>query len=976
MLFPFAILLALLLLLNAVAAQDCDQCGSCEVIEEACVEKLTVDELFVDCHQVPPFDGDPCTNEDIVDGETVKVHIPGCCTDDESCDQFKPDSCYLSTCVIAEGDTHGTCEHTRIENCCNDNSECPKQKCYDYVCDETCPESTELLFTSSSGGIGHRRAWSKRAISLDTQCKRCVGTKRPGCCLTSGDCDFGGALGNCTQHEIGICDGNHECVCVPNKGEECTHQTEEEDCAYLTPKLEKCPNECAAIHCVKGHCVIEIDEDVDFDHDNVTCADDCDDRNATISSFVWCGAVAGQNDDEDAFLKCGTEVNRRCGECLAGEMEVPEDSFDCAPENLPDGPCMLTRECDCCDHSPSQERPDEVACCKIDCNPNDNGVLECNGEPRQVCVTKSADPDPDADTEMENQCQKYGMETENKPCDCDPSIIGLDCTNCWHASTDAPCPVCLADPVEECNTQGGGERKRACAAKKKKRQVVECDECPNSDATSADLTCFLDCDGDDEPVCDPETGSALECCQALHDRHPEYEHVQQQVRDCCDAIIRESNADTATDENNLFPADGNAATFPATASACNYTSTPYIPNQCNCTDGYIDSASFNDTTHTDYCDCTSDLIGQDYIAECAPDADSDCVPSCETERVCVPLDPASNSIVAVCASVGMLAPSPSQCDCDDSDPTASTYHGCFADVDGDTFVNCTSCVSTCGECPEGTHPLTPVLLGQRAPPKVRAPLGGSRHVNAAGHRHAKRQEPECPEFPVYIPCPCSAPIEPGDQCTDEEPPKPIGQRCDCCDIDPYAFPGSRWCSTRPRVCPDEETGDPSFDYNCDDDDDHLVVCEDHGDEEDGNDDIVHDTDDGRDRYMRGCQPENDDDANSPEVFTETEQSGECKFNETIQNCTTVHGFCLERKRNIGDIMHLGYAANRKRAMGDGHIQVHAPIECDNSSIVDPEDVTPPLFGSCFEYIEECHARTHHNVTMCHCDCDICVMVGQ
>lgn len=961
----------ILLFLLAVYGDECDGNGVCESIEKAHVESLYVDELFLDCHQVPPFDGDPCTNEDIVDGQVVKVHIPGCCFDDTDCEPFRPDSCYVSTCLIRDGDTHGTCVHSRTALCCNDVSDCPKQKCMDYVCDENCPQG-ELFFTPHASGQ-HHQAWSKRSVSLNTQCKQCVGTQRPNCCLTSADCDFGGRLANCTQHEIGVCDGNHECVCIPNKGEECTHQTEDVDCAYLQPKLERCPNECAAIHCVKGHCTIEIDPFTDFDGDGFNCTGDCDDRNSTVHAFVWCASTEGRNDDNDAFVKCGTDVYRRCGACNAGEVEVPADSFDCSAENLPDGPCMLTRECDCCDNHASNERPDHVICCHADCDADDGGVLECGGDARQVCFTKPANEE----TTMDAECQAWGATTEKSPgCDCEERD-GLDCTNCWHAAADQPCPApCDAEPLGVC---GGGDdplvqaspgarlqSKRGC---KKKRQPTICDQCPNSPATTADKTCFLDCDGDDQPVCPTDTGSALECCTNLADRKPtSYDHVKPEIKTCCEAIIKESNADTATDANNLFPADGDASTFAATAPFCNHESTPYIPNQCVCVEGYIDSSRFNATTHTDYCDCTTEDIHDDYIYSCGVDNDHDCVVDCEPVRRCVSTDPREHAADVICAAEGLLVPPTDDgtCDCNDDDATVAQYHGCFPDLDGDSFINCTSCTSVCGDCPAGYHPLTlpppaPGPQGNRVP-RVRSPLG---------HKNQKRIV-QCPTLAEYITCPCSEPIPAGEQCQDEHPIPPLGQQCDCCDRDPYAYPGSRWCSTKPRVCPDED-GHDSFDYNCDDDDDHLVLCEDTDEEDELDwDDIVHDTQDGRDRYVRGCQAANNSDTNANNVFIESTVLGECGYNSSSGNCSTHHGFCLERKRNAGERIILS-----KRAMGDGGLTMHAPIECNDGSITDPEDYLPnsPPEGACVEYIQECHQR-HHTHTSCTCDCDICVIVGQ
>jgi len=320
-----------------------------------------------------------------------------------------------------------------------------------------------------------------------------------------------------------------------------------------------------------------------------------------------------------------------------------------------------------------------------------------------------------------------------------------------------------------------------------------------------------------------------------------------------------------------------------------------------------------------------------------------------------------------------------ECDCAPGNVLYAHLHGCFRDGDFDTFVNCTDCVSTCGACDEGrvaipvsSQPPMGSSLSHGAAARVKEPLGRHRHQNQ------KRVVNECPVVQQYEPCPCSdQPVADGESCTDSPPVALVSDRCDCCDSDPYAYPGSRFCSTKPRVCPDATTGDPSFDYNCDDHHNHTVVCEDYTDDdsEDLNDDIIHDTAGGRDRYIRGCQAANDSDTNANGVFggTESESLGECRFNAMTVSCATTHGFCLERKRSTGQRIILS-----KRAMGDGGLEVNAPIECNDGVITDPEDYLPAPVpeGSCVEYIEECHTRPHMNPTGCHCDCDICVVVGQ
>ena len=935
------LLLIFVFLLSFARGQDCASCDNdCNVIQKASITDLCVGHLCIDGHPVPPGDGNPCTVEDIAEnGDVVSVTIKDCCHIDEDCALFRPSACYTSECQHQGDNAYGWCKHTPIAGCCVDSGDCPSLPCFTASCGEECGNS-ELFFTESSGSP-HKTPWMKRNINFATECKQCNQTRIEGCCLTHEEC-FHPERPN----EISFCASN-SCVCVPSQQVECTHATQAEDCAYLQPKLDNCPEDCASIECIHGYCVIEQNGNADNDHDGVLCPDDCDDHNSTISDFVWCAVDdTDTNFDRDAFLKCGTQAVRRCGVCLTGEIVVSRGNLTCPPE-APNGPCMVEFACDCCDHSASNVRPDHTICCHADCEIETSGdqVDECGGQPRHVCVTKPAN----VSKSIEEECQAWGAILQpQKPCDCTGDA---DCTNCWHAAESCP-------------------QDDQCATSTKKRDAPVCDECQNDpSATQANKDCFLDCDGDKQPVCPLDSGSPLDCCNALAGRTPTaYEHVTAGIQACCEAII------AASGEGGLAE-DADPRTYNATSGVCTDLTTPMIPKQCSCPEtGYvprIDEQFPEGTDHLDYCDCTTDNIGDDFIVECGVDNDQDCAKSCDIVRVCSSKNPLAGPTGQVDACAAADHPAPplggEECDCNDDDATIHTPFGCFPDADADGYLNCKSCVSTCSVCPAGTSPVPyPIILAAEKA-KVRVPLGGKAHL------HNKRAEPECPPPAQYVPCPCTEqPVEVGESCSDPVPPPLINDKCDCCDLDRYAYPGSPHCSTQPRLCPDEN-GDPSYDYNCDDDDDHLVLCEDHGAEEDGEDQII--IDDVNERYIRFCQQHNHSTTNSEGIYVNYETSGECSYNATSGNCTTNHGFCLERKRSVGDKIEL----QGKRGSGDGHVQVDAPIECDQMSIVDGEDPTDGGLqpGECFEYLEDCHARHHGNsTTTCHCDCDICVLVGQ
>lgn len=962
------LLLVVMVYLFSLARADCPDCDTCNVIDKVCVNKLSAAEsICIDGQPVPPGNHNPCQVKDIdEEGNIIIADIPNCCAVDNDCIDLVQ-GCTTASCRIPEGKQRGQCVTEEIVNCCTVADDCPKLPCKTAVCDGVCDEQQGSFFTHSADSK-HKNSYSKRTISFATPCTTCSYVDKPNCCIESIDCEKAHG-GPCKQNEQGFCI-NSKCQCQQFCKEECTHQTQEVDCAYLEPKLEECELECASIECVHGYCKIVTNPNHDGDGDGHNCDEDCNDNDESVFDFVWC-VDSSQNNDQDCFLQCGSEAVRRCGNCTESETEVDFVDLDCDPQNLPAGPCHLSRNCDCCDNSPSCERPDHTICCQADCDVEDPPVLDCGGDPRPVCVTK-----PATNQTMDEECFNWGKNTPDKDCDC----TDTDCTNCWVAYTgEGMCPTeFCAPPVEKKKRSAP----KTTATKKKKRQVQECDSCPGN-STSPTHNCLRDCDGDNSPVCPVDTESAIDCCVNLRshgsDANPplQYEFVDEQIKQCCQRIIAESDPLTASDPDNLFTDATDATVYPYTSAYCNFTSTPYIPNQCDCPDGYIDSDDLPEVPHQDYCDCTAG-VPNDFLSICGTDADNDCTPACEPIRYCSTQSSAEITQDEVCALDGYVPfDAEAECDCAPEDAQFDKLHGCFPDHDHDGFLNCTDCLSTCGNCPPGRVPVPVDELPQAfvsLGAKLKEPLGRFRHDAVANRRHANHKRDTCDPPPAYKPCPCSEPVQEGEHCQDQPPPKLDSNLCDCCDSDPYAYPGSRFCSSKPRVCPDEETGEPSFDYNCDDDDDHKVVCEDTDEEDhpDDNDDIIHDTANGRDRYIRGCQEQNNSNTDQDGVFGGTQATtlGECRFNSTTHNCSTQHGFCLERKRNAGDLV--------KRAMGDGGLEVPAPIECNDGEIVDPEDYLPdpPPEGSCIEYIEECHPRPHMNPTGCHCDCDICVVVGQ
>jgi len=124
-------------------------------------------------------------------------------------------------------------------------------------------------------------------------------------------------------------------------------------------------------------------------------------------------------------------------------------------------------------------------------------------------------------------------------------------------------------------------------------------------------------------------------------------------------------------------------------------------------------------------------------------------------------------------------------DCDDRDDSVSRLVTCVPDADGDGFPPCgsNSCIKFCVEhnatCPVGYVDLDDLERDER-PRSLRTDL----------------------DFPCEL---------------DDEESAPSADSCDCCDIDPLAFPGSWYASGHVTACDD-------YQYGCRDNGVEYQVC--------------------------------------------------------------------------------------------------------------------------------------------------------
>jgi hypothetical protein len=985
------LLLVALIVIVHTQSETCSCTGSdCPATNDVSVGNLCASSVCINGNPVPPPSNDPCVVVSFFNGQIVRVPIPGCCTSAANC---TAGACQMAgTCVTATGQTvsatssppFGTCQFEQIVPCCEVDNDCQIDACHIGTCDGGCGTGLGLFFSERDGS---HNVWSKRNVQVDALlCKTCTQELIPKCCLTSGDCASNSTLeSRCDVGELPICDVNHRCVCglIPPPAE-CTVA----NVTACAPLLARC-HECGATAiCDDGHCKIVVD--TEGGAGQIFCA-----VNNTENNF-----------DRDGFFHCGIEVTSQCNSsCPAGTVEIDALNFDASTcTNHTDGTqtCTLHCNCDHCDHD-AGTIVDHQICCEAQV-PN-VAVPECGGEPRPVCYSYTP-----ANTTEGDACKAWGaggVGPTKQGCTCDTSTATFDCNDFWTnapRNSDGTCPagagcvdnsgIDVDDDITTTTTTGGNTRKR---------QQAVCNSCGiagQSGVLTPDLQCLRDCDQDGNPVCPPDTSTVTDCCANIVG-------LQSSGGGFFDPLVVQCCKDVATynaDSSHAPVGDQNAADLIA---SCNKTTSsgglkilavPFIANQCQCPSGFGPQSNGGDT-HQDLCECASASNGQanDYVATCGnnTDNDGDGVHACGTQLVCVAEDPNAGgaNIGEICDGANLPPPDATNatCDCNDNNAGVQKPIACFADADGDGFVDCTTCDLVCMDtvcmtppcpvCPDGKFPLVanstanlPLAFGGA---KVRAPLRGG--TPAFRNQHGKRATPAPP--PAYL---TTCPAAFGCGAANGQ------QGCDCCDQDPYVYPGSPYCSVNATLCGGlggSQAAHP-YDYDCDCQDIPHVVCDDGikttgGDTPDAP--LIGPNSTTHQRFIRQCQTGALNDNGTlisngtlePFVFSDV---GEGMCGSPVNGvCTTMHGWCTERKRSIGSRIAL---PGRKRASSSS-VTIPAPDECNGESVIDPSTGMYPQAagdgnaGACFEYLSGCLPRNIGTANAhCACDCDVCVVVEQ
>ena len=1020
-------MLLLLLFAAAIAQDTCSSCdGACSQIANVSVGSLCAGAICINGAPVPSGDGNPCTLDDVFthpDGSQSPVHlpIPNCCQVDGDCQSAPPcQQAVTGACVLSANSSYGWCTYTPMVGCCQTDSDCPARVCYQASCGNC--STTARLFFSERDNSPHLNAWSKRNVLVAplvaSTCQQCAYTPIAQCCVTSADCAYNVTAGRpnpggCDQGELPICDGNHQCQCgLQPPPAECTVA----NVTACAPLLARCTQCGATAVCDDGRCAIAV---------------------TPGAGTIWCAVNStATNADQDAFLACGTAVVQRCATaCLADEVQLNDtlafQGVDGAcTTNSTTGllTCHLHCMCDLCDRDASQTVPDEYICCEA-VDPNNPGTPICGGEPRTICYSTQAN----TTDEEAAACLAWGESggpartlcpNGNVTQDC--TVSGINCTSLWTTGGTLGANDTYTCPNDQCFNTATNVKKRQAPA--------TCNSCPLGTVGQSGLpprtsptTCYRDCDGDGNPLCAIDQGLNACCAQIIAGQNSTL-FVQQPIYQCC-ADIAAYNTQAASNGGTPIGDDVDPRQFIA---SCNVTLvgndqqisdginvTPIIPGLCVCPDGFIgeDAIDANEANfgpvHQDLCECVPQDVGNsanDYVILCAYDVDGDTIPACTPASFCtsqvVPATSAGPAIDDAGACVfannqANIAPNTPAtyfyppnvtavfpafdagepgCDCDDSNPAIGAPYGCFTDADGDGAPDCASCELTCTVCPAGTvallgpvQPPTPASLQSFGGAKVRAPLRST-------HLHGKRQAPAPTPAPTNITCPAPTP----------SPTPLVDKRCDCCDSDQFAYPGSPYCSVNKTLCAIANMpSSTDYDYNCDGVDIPHIVCNDDDDDDNTADagTVIITTSSGG-RIIRLCDFTVNTTAGNgagvvsngteqPWVHNNTEASGgSCSLAPTNTSCLYTPGWCLERKRSIGAQIR---PPGKKRSVGVGSVSIPAPEECDGQSVIDPSSggAPMPLVGTCFEYLAGCDLKSSNALgTHCACDCDVCVLVEQ
>jgi len=225
--------------------------------------------------------------------------------------------------VVVVVDAHSSSSSSSSNDWCHEADDCDTRTCYGAAC-------------------SNEHVCSYERLPIDE------------CCLTSEECCEYAA-----PHQIGICDANHTCQFACSS--QCVH---DDDCEPLLSALIcRSSGPCFRPHCDAGLCRCHDGTGLDLDQDGVTCPDDCDDTDASITTSLMCLRDADNDywpacnddddDDDECFVFC-VEPNATCphGYTDVDDPNRTERTRSQRPDTgvpCTEVPVVAEDECDCCD---------------------------------------------------------------------------------------------------------------------------------------------------------------------------------------------------------------------------------------------------------------------------------------------------------------------------------------------------------------------------------------------------------------------------------------------------------------------------------------------------------------------------------------------------------------------------------------------------------------------------------------------------
>ena len=770
----------------------CDCTGAdCEITEALKVNSLCATSVCIGGEGVAPASDDGCYNVALVDGVKVKAKIPGCCQEDTDCSAA---ACTQVECKKKQGELYGECIASRLpaKDCCTCKADCPPQACMTVQCvanDDNAP----VLVKRSDGA--HQMSSHHNSV-MNTPGK-CVYTpvKDKKCCDVSEDCNT--APNACPEGQQGICDGAKVCQCIASCKNECA---KDEDCPPIDMSNPNWADKTCWINaCVRGFCQPKRDTEIDQDGDGVKCGVDCDDSVETGAAFgetIYCtiGTKAEVDTDDDGFVRCGTEVEALCvapdAECPDDRVKVPKENL--GPESWEKGHFTVVKNCDCCDQNKNTEHPDSEQFCAID--KDKDGTFDCL---------------PSAKKSSGGKGGRHGSDDDDDDDDC--------------VCKQKFCVVVVGDPATD------DDRDKACqealnndgaVAISGKDKAEPCgDECPDDKDAQEKLpycpASVFDSNNDELTVCKVDP--------SFSGQSPD--EVSAQLFACCAqiaTILSGPSADKA--KYQKFGDCCDTLTFPFTeytTPECSADSQPFILDVCEC-----------DETRPDSTDCGT----KDRKITCVYDRDGDCYFDCKNPKTtCVDLPtkitpdqkrkcgielntaPTDLTEEQLCCIEGLKTSNTATdeqsaegyCDCNDADKEAHQLIACYKDEDQDGFPFCDKnndpqCTQVCkAKCPAGFLGTSQLPCAGDRKRQAGSSLQDVQKV-AASHEwfnsndKPKRRNPchdkKCDVVQQTIDETCAD--SGADACQGESGPL----RCDCCDKDCVAFPGSLYASGSKTQC--------------------------------------------------------------------------------------------------------------------------------------------------------------------------------